>query len=325
MTKPRPGEHDGPAGAAADVWQRLPRFRAQVDALLDFLVVERGASENTLQAYSRDLRDWARYLYGKGRDDFAGATRADVLDYADQLTTRLGLKRATLARKLASIRRLQRFLLREGVTKRDPTANISPPAPGRRLPKVLTIEQCVGLLRAPDRETPEGLRDAAMLTLMYATGLRVSELVGLRMHQVDFERGSVRVRGKGDKDRVVPIATPALRLLVQYVRDARGELLTDPGEEGLFLSRLGRPMTRVRFHQILKSYLPAAGAPRDTSPHTLRHSFATHLMEGGADLRVIQELLGHASLTTTEIYTHVSSEHLREVYEDKHPRARRRL
>jgi len=325
MPSPPTDEKDVSADAAVDVWQRLPRFRAQLDALLDFLVVERGASENTLQAYSRDLRDWARYLYGKGRDDFAQATRADVLEYAHQLTTQLGYKRSTLARKLASLRRLHRFLLREGVTKRDPTANISAPTPGRRLPKVLTVEQCLGLLQAPDRETPEGLRDAAMLTLLYATGLRVSELVSLRMHQVDLERGSVRVRGKGDKDRVVPIAAPALRLLVQYIREARPELLSDPAEEGLFLSRLGRPMTRVRFYQILKSYLPAAGVPRDTSPHTLRHSFATHLMEGGADLRVIQELLGHASLTTTEIYTHVSTARLREVYESKHPRARRHL
>jgi integrase/recombinase XerD len=312
-----------PEGAAADRWSLIRDFRNQLDALLEYLIVDRGLSERTLEAYTHDLYDYARFLHGKGCDDFLGATRQHVVEYLDLLTSRLGLKRSSVARKLGSLRRIHQFLVLEGLTDRDPTANIESPQPAPRLPKVLTVDQCLALLQAPDRETPEGLRDAAMLTLMYATGLRVSELVSLRMHNIDFERRTVRVRGKGDKDRVVPIADPALELVQLYVEQARGGFLKDPGEEGLFLTRLGRPMTRVRFHQLLKGYLPQTGAPRDTSPHTLRHSFATHLMEGGADLRVIQELLGHASLATTEIYTHVSTERLRQVYDDKHPRARR--
>jgi integrase/recombinase XerD len=301
----------------------LQAFRGQLDLLMDHLVVERGLSERTLEAYTRDLTDYAHFLHGQGCDSFADATRQHVIDYLAILTGRLALKRSSVTRKLGSIRRMHRFLVQERLCDSDPTANIASPQPARRLPKVLTVEQCLALLAAPNRDTPEGLRDSAMLTLMYATGLRVSELVSLRMHNVDFERGTVRVRGKGDKDRIVPVAAPALSLLTRYVEQARGELTREPGEEGLFLTRLGRPMTRVRFFQLLKGYLPAAGAPRDTSPHTLRHSFATHLMEGGADLRVIQELLGHASLATTEIYTHVSAERLQEVYEQKHPRARR--
>lgn len=301
----------------------LREFRTRMDLLVEHLVVERGLSDLTVEAYLRDLEQYAHFLHGRGRDDFTDATREDVIAYFERATRTLGLKRSTVERKLASARRMHKFLVAEGVTERDPTANIAAPRPARRLPKALTVEQCLALLAAPGRDTPEGLRDAAMLTLMYATGLRVSELVSLRVHSMDFERGTVRVRGKGDKERVVPIAGPALALVREYLEQARGALVRDPGEEGLFLSRLGRPMTRVWFHRLLKSYLPAAGIPPETSPHTLRHCFATHLMEGGADLRVIQELLGHASLATTELYTHVSAAHLREVYEARHPRARR--
>ena len=301
----------------------LRPFRAQMDRLVEHLVVERGLSDMTVEAYLRDLEQYAHFLHGAGCGDFTDATRAQVIAYFERATRTLGLKRSTVERKLTSARRMHKFLVAEGMTDRDPTANIQAPRPARRLPKALSVNRCLALLATPDRETPGGLRDAAMLTLMYATGLRVSELVSLRVHSIDFERATVRVRGKGDKDRVVPIAGPALALVRQYLEQARGALVRDPAEEGLFLSRLGRPMTRVRFHQILKAYLPAAGVPPETSPHTLRHSFATHLMEGGADLRVIQELLGHASLATTELYAHVSAAHLREVYEARHPRARR--
>ncbi len=300
----------------------LKGFLDQIDLFADHLVVERQLADNTVAAYTRDLEQYAHYLSGQGCSDFTQATREHARAYLESLGTKLGLKRSTIERKLTAVRRLHKYLVFEGVTKSDPTANLQSPRPARPLPKILSVDQCLALLSAPDRETVEGLRDAAMLTFMYATGLRVSELVSLRVHQVDFERGTVRVRGKGNKDRVVPVARPALRLVTRYMEQSRGQLLRDPAEEGLFLTRLGRPMTRVRFHQILKSYLPQAGVPRATSPHTLRHAFATHLLEGGADLRVIQELLGHESLATTEIYTHVSAGHLREVYRDAHPRAR---
>ncbi len=299
----------------------LQGFHRQIDALIDYLVVERGLADRTVEAYTRDLEHYAHFLHGRGCASYLDASRRDVIDYLETLARKLGLQRTSVARKLCSLRQVHRFLVREGRTATDPTANIDTPRPAKRLPIALTVEQCLALLAAPDVTTPEGLRDAAMLTLLYATGLRVSELVSLRMHNIDFERGTLRVRGKGDKDRVVPIAAPALALVRHWATVARGTFVRDPAEEGLFLTRLGRPMTRMRFHQLLKGYLPGAGVPRETSAHTLRHSFATHMMEGGADLRVIQELLGHASLATTEIYTHVSTERLRQVYDARHPRA----
>lgn len=300
----------------------LKGFHDQIDLFADHLIVDRGLSDNTIAAYTRDLEQYAHHLSARGCQSFTDATREHAREFLETLTRKLGLKRTSVERKLTALRRLHKFLVVEGLTELDPTANLQSPRPARPLPKVLSVDQCLALLAAPDRETPEGLRDAAMLTFLYATGLRASELVSLQMHSVDFDRGTVRVRGKGGKDRVVPVARPALRLVTQYVEGARGQLIKDPGEQGLFVTRLGRPMTRMRFHQILKSYLPKAGVPRETSTHTLRHAFATHLLEGGADLRVIQELLGHESLSTTEIYTHVSLQHLKEVYREAHPRAR---
>ena len=301
---------------------RLRLFRGQLDSLLDYLVVERGLSDHTLRAYTSDLLQYAHFLFGQGCADFAAASREQVIAYLGALSREQALSRATVTRKLGSLRRLHKFLVLEGVTPSDPTANVETPRPAKPLPKALTVDHCLALLAAPDRATPEGLRDAAMLTLMYACGLRVSELVSLRVHDLDFERGALRVLGKGDKQRVVPVAGPALALVIRYVEHARGQFLKDPAEPGLFLTRLGTPMTRVRFHQLLKGYLPLAGVPRETSAHTLRHSFATHMMEGGADLRVIQELLGHASLATTQIYTHVATDRLQQVYDAKHPRAK---
>ncbi len=300
----------------------LGAFVSQLDLLTDYLVVERGLSENTLDAYSRDLTQYAHFLFGRGRDDFLAAGREDVLAFLQQLTRDLALKPSSVARKLASLRRLHKFLVLEGLTRTDPTANIEKPQPARRLPHVLSVEQCLALLAAPAKDTPEGLRDAAMLTLMYACGLRVSELVSLRMHDLDFERGTLRVRGKGDKVRVLPVARPALELVESYVDLARAQFFPDPFEEGIFLTRRGHTMTRMRFHQLLKTYLPRAGIPPEASAHTLRHSFATHLMEGGADLRVIQELLGHSTVGVTQLYTHVATDRLQEVYEQSHPRAR---
>jgi len=302
----------------------LRSFFAQLDSFRDHMIVERGSADSTIEAYSRDLEQYAHFLFGQGCESYSDASREQVIDYLDHLTREQNLKRTSVTRKLASLRRLHKFLMLEGEAKQDPTAGIERPTPALRLPKILTVDQCLALLKVPDRETAEGLRDATMMTLMYGTGLRVSELVDLKMHAADTERGTLRVRGKGDKDRVLPIPGGVLRLLRQYIETARLSLITDPAQEGIFLTRLGRPMTRVRYHQLLKGYIALAGLPRDTSAHTLRHSFATHMMEGGADLRVIQELLGHASLSTTEIYTHVSTKRLRQVYEARHPRARRR-
>jgi len=302
----------------------LRPFHSAIDLLIDHLSVERGLADKTIEAYSRDLEAWAHFLFGRGREHFGEATRDDVSDYLSILSRERRLARTTVARNLSSIRRLHRFMVREKMTDADPTSNVEGPRPAHPLPKVLTVDQCLALLEAPDRTTPAGLRDAAMFAFLYATGLRVSELVSLKMHQIDFQRRSVRVRGKGNKDRVVPIAGRAMELLNLYVEQARGQLVTDPAEDGVFLSALGRTMTRMRFHQILKSYLPGIGLPRETSAHTLRHSFATHMLEGGADLRVIQELLGHASLSTTQVYTHLDFQRLAQVYDQAHPRAKKK-
>ncbi len=296
-------------------------FRQHVELLIEYLVVERGLADNTIEAYQRDLEQYADYLRGRGYESFAEAQRSDVQDYLQRLRRQRGWSRTTLARKLASLRQMHRFLIREQLADTDPTANIKAPQPAERLPEVLSIKQCQALLDAPDQSTPAGLRDAAMLGLMYATGLRVTELVGLRIHDINFEEGILRAQGKGGKQRLVPVAPQVLQLIQDYLTTARQGFVQDESEDALFLSRRGRPMSRTRFWQILKQYVREAGVPPDTSPHTLRHSFATHLLSGGADLRAIQEMLGHASLSTTEVYTHLSPEGLRETYDQTHPRA----
>lgn len=298
-----------------------PAFQHQIDLFLEYLIVELGRAEKTAEAYGGDLSDYAHFLFGRGHDDFTKVERAELEAYLGRLHSERRLAAASVMRRLASLRGLHRFLVREGLSQTDPSADLEGPKLPRRLPQVLSVEQCRRLLQAPDRTTHWGLRDAAMLALMYAAGLRVSELVGLEMAGVDFREGLVRVRGKGNKTRLVPVAEPALELVWAYLHDARDGFVHEEDEPALFLSQQGRGMTRARFWQILRKYIVQTGLPRETSPHTLRHSFATHLLEGGADLRAIQEMLGHASLSTTEIYTHVSPEHLRETYESKHPRA----
>lgn len=296
-------------------------MRETVEDLADFLRIDRGLADNTIEAYCTDLRDFGDFLRGRGVEAYTDASRQDVIDFVSFLRRDRGLARATIARKLSSVRGLYRFLLIDGRTDADPAADVDLPRPGRRLPKVLSVEECRRLLETPDRSEPEGLRDAAMIALLYASGLRVSELVALRMHELSLTEGLVRTVGKGSKERIVPVAPLALHLVKRYLTEARPEFEKHAGEDAIFLTRLGRPFSRGGFWATLKQYARLAGLPDDTSPHTLRHSFATHLLSGGADLRAIQEMLGHANLQTTEIYTHVSTEDLRRVYEDAHPRS----
>jgi len=291
-----------------------------IEALIAYLVAEVGLSANTISAYRRDLEQYALFLLDR-RQNFLGADETAVTAYLGELRKR-GLGRATVQRKLSAIRQLHKYLVREGLTRQDPTATIPAAPRAVRLPKVLTVAQCLALLDAPDATTPAGLRDAAMLTLLYATGLRVSELVGLRLHNVDLEGGSLRVRGKGNKERIVPVAPLALELLQLYLQQARPAFDKGRNDDAIFLSDRGKGMVRQTFWNRLKQYCRLAGIPEDTSPHTLRHSFATHLLEGGADLRSIQEMLGHSSLGVTQIYTHVSTGRKRAVYDATHPRAR---
>jgi len=291
-----------------------------IEAFIAYLVAEVGLSANTISAYHRDLEQYGLFLHGRQRN-FLNADEEIVTAYLGELRKR-GLGRATVQRKLSALRQLHKHLVREGLTRQDPTATIPAAPKPVRLPKVLTVNQCLALLAAPDATTPDGLRDAAMLTLLYATGLRVSELVGLRLHSVDLEGGSLRVRGKGGKERIIPVAPLALDLLRLYLQEARPAFDKGHSDDAIFLSSRGRGLVRQTFWNHLKQYCRLADIPEDTSPHTLRHSFATHLLEGGADLRSIQEMLGHSSLGTTQIYTHVSSGRKRAVYDATHPRAR---
>ncbi len=295
-------------------------MQQDIEAFLRYLVADAGLAENTVTAYRRDLHDYTNFLRGAGQDSVRTATRQQVIDYLGHLR-KLGLKRSTVARKLTAIRQIYKFLLREDLTDTDPTANIDGPRLSKRLPDVLSEEQCMRLLEAPDVGTPKGLRDAAMITLLYATGLRVSELVNLDIHALNVEEQLVRVKGKGGKERLVPVAPAALELVSRYMTMARAEFDKHGNTSAIFLTRLGRPFTRAGFWKMLKQHAAAAGLPKTVSPHTLRHSFATHLLHGGADLRAIQEMLGHSSLSVTETYTHVSDLHKKQVYDESHPRA----
>ncbi len=303
--------------------QAAMSFDQELDSFIEFLVVERARSDNTVVAYRRDLADYGAFLRRRGKIGYVQAVSEDVREYLAWLQQKQRRRRSTAARRLSAIRMLHRYLLREGLATMDPTVTLDTPKLGRRLPHVLSVEECRRLLQAPRLDHPLELRDRAMIALMYATGLRVGELVSLRLGNVNLAEGIVRVIGKGDKERVVPVATPALDLVRLYLDEVRPGLMRRDDEDGLFLTQRGSPMTRANFWARLKKlYLPRAGLPPETTPHTLRHSFATHLLEGGADLRAIQDMLGHASLATTQIYTHVGEVHLREVYEEKHPRAR---
>jgi integrase/recombinase XerD len=302
----------------------MPPHRRQTDEHIELfvesLIVERGMSRHTAEAYATDSRQWADYLRSKGKWTFADADRDDVWAYLEALKKR-GLARTSVARKQSSMRQLYRFLAREGFSEIDPTADIDAPRRHRRIPEVLTAKECQDLLEAPDPSTDRGLRDKAMLYVLYATGLRVSEMVSLRLQDVHWEMQAIRTIGKGNKERVVPVASAALALLGRYIADVRPKVAARGEEDGVFLNSRGRKLSRVGVWKIIKRHALEAGIKRRVTPHTLRHSFATHLLEGGADLRAIQEMLGHADLSTTEIYTHTSDAHLRQTYDEKHPRA----
>lgn len=289
-----------------------------IEGFTYYLKVERNRSDHTVAAYASDLRKFASFAAERGVTEVEGVDRALVADWMVALDgDGLGLR--SIARARTSLRQLFKFLVKERRVEADPTARVRAPKFPAPLPKVLTEAQVEALLAAPDRHDPLGLRDAAMIEVLYATGLRVSELVGLPKSAVDVEVGVLRIRGKGDKDRLVPIGDVALDLMIRYLREVRP--LHDPGnvDPHVFLNRRGRSMTRQNFWQRLERYAAGAGI-RGVSPHVLRHSFATHLLAGGADLRVVQELLGHASVVTTQIYTAVDRSLLLEVHRQFHPR-----
>jgi len=290
-----------------------------LDRYIHYLVVEKGLSDNTLAAYTRDLALFADFLESIRISDLGGVDTAAVLRYVISLQKQ-GLSARTRARRLVSVRGFFRFLVQENVLSEDPVRLVDLPKTGLSLPGVLSVEEMERLLDAPDPLDRLGVRDRAMLELAYAAGLRISELVSVRTQDVSLVAGFVRVMGKGGKERIVPIGEMAVERVTDYLDHSRPLILKNKVHPALFVAQGGRPMVRQNFFKRLKEYAAAAGIRKTVSPHTLRHSFASHLLEGGADLRVVQEMLGHADIATTQIYTHVAREKLKEIHTRFHPR-----
>ncbi len=303
----------------------------EAERYLDHLAVERGLSEHTLAAYRRDLRRYAAFLSRKDIHEAGDVEEATVRSFVASLSASTHgpddapYRATSVARTLSAVRSFHRFLLREGVTDRDPAVGVPQPRLPRSLPRPLPVEDVRRLLEAPDEGSPIGLRDRAILELLYGSGLRISELTGLDVDDLDLEEGSVRVLGKGGKEREVPLGSFGRNSIGAYLTRGRPALASAVTRGAVFLNARGGRLSRQSCARLLGRYVRLAGIDRRVTLHTLRHSFATHLLEGGADVRVVQELLGHASVATTQIYTLVTARHLREVYEESHPRARRRV
>ena len=293
-------------------------FLTYLPIYLDYLTVEKGLAKNSLASYAIDLRHFGHHL-NDASIEIDRVERIHIVKYF-QVLRGAGISARSVARALAAIRGFFRFLVAERHLKLDPTENLENPKLWATLPKAIPPREVEALLAAPDRSTPEGLRDAAMLELLYATGLRVSELIKVRIDEVVMDAGFLRTMGKGSKERIVPFGDTAKDVILQYIERGRPEL-DKHGDPHLFLSRLARPMTRQAFWMKIVRYAREADIRAHISPHVLRHSFATHLLENGADLRSVQMMLGHADISTTQIYTHVSRARLQRMYEEFHPRA----
>lgn len=292
----------------------------QIQNFLDNLMVERGLSKNTVASYGRDMVQFSTYLNGRKIDDVKKIDENCIIGYIGCLRKEKYAP-TSIARKISAIRCFEKYLCAEHEIVKNPISTLETVRPPERLPKSLDVDEVSRLLNAANSRDGIGLRDKAMLETLYATGLRVSELISLKMDDVNLKMGFVRCIGKGNKERVVPIGEIAAGYIELYAEKVRGHLMRSGRSEYLFLTKLGQPMSRVMFWKIIKKYTALAGIKKDITPHTLRHSFATHLLERGADLRSLQEMLGHASIATTQVYTHVTRDHLREIYKENHPRA----
>ncbi|MGZ4222924.1 MAG: site-specific tyrosine recombinase XerD [Solirubrobacteraceae bacterium] len=297
------------------------------DLLLDFLAyleLERGLSRNTLEAYRSDLQQYGEFLARRGIDPLV-VVPTDLASFVSELADgrdgRPAVAPATLQRKIACLRSFYRHLRRDGILDHDPTSELRAPRSRQRLPKVLSRDEVARLLQQPRGPSPGAIRDRALLETMYACGLRASEAIGLELSDVDLEAGILRARGKGSKERIVPIGTKAIESLNYYLEKARPRLVGDRDQPRLFVNLRGGGLSRQGLYKIVQGHARSAGLERRMSPHTLRHTFATHLLAGGCDLRSLQEMLGHADIGTTQVYTHLSAERLRDVYFDAHPRA----
>ncbi|HAY46354.1 MAG TPA: site-specific tyrosine recombinase XerD [Gammaproteobacteria bacterium] len=295
-----------------------------IDRFIDSMWLEYGLSKNTLSAYRSDLKQFSEFISEPQKDVSEAATLVQAQDIEIQRFLAncyaRGVKSSSTARVLSTLRRFYRYMVREGVCSQDPTVNLSSPKLGRSLPKSLSENDVEALLASPDETTAMGKRDRAMMELLYATGLRVSELVNIELNQMNLQVGLVRVIGKGNKERLVPLGEMALDKLASYLEQARSDILGQRSSSAVFVSNRGTAMTRQTFWYAIKRYSKAAGLNVSLSPHTLRHAFATHLLNHGADLRSVQLLLGHSDLSTTQIYTHVARERLQSMHAKHHPR-----
>lgn len=290
-----------------------------LDQFLHYLIVERGLADNTLDAYKRDLSRYLTFLNDRGVYNPEYIRQQDISDII-QLLTEVGLEATTVARNLAAIRTFHRFLFTEGIAPSDPTEHLASPRLERHLPDVLTAEEIDLLMQQPDLTTPLDIRDRALLEFLYATGARVSEAREMTRQALLFDDSLVRILGKGSKERIVPIGECAMRAVERYLKDVRPFIVIPRSGEILFLNKRGGKLSRMGIWMILRGYVVKAAILKHVSPHTLRHSFATHLLEGGANLRDIQELLGHMNISTTQIYTHIDVSYLKEVHKRYHPR-----
>ncbi|MGI2327106.1 site-specific tyrosine recombinase XerD [Planococcus sp. YIM B11945] len=293
-----------------------------LDDYLHFLRVERQLAANTLVSYERDLKSYIQYLKEVEQlDSLRKVERVHILNHLRHLKETTKTSR-TVARHISSIRSFHQFLIRERVVDNDPTVHLEMPQMDKKLPNILSIEEVDALIQAPETGKPNGMRDQAMLELLYGSGMRVSECINLDIEDVNLTMGFVRCFGKGGKERIIPLGKSALNSCRLYLENARGELVkSSEKSEALFINQRGKRLTRQGFWKLLKQHAQKAGIQKELTPHTLRHSFATHLIENGADLRAVQEMLGHADISTTQIYTHVSKTRLKDVYSQFHPRA----
>lgn len=287
---------------------------------LHYLQAEKRASDHTVHHYRRDIRQFIAYMKDKGIADFQSVSYMHVRSYLAELHTKEYARRS-MARKLSALRSFYMYMMREGAVESNPFAQVQTPKLDKKLPKFMYPEEVEALLAAPDLTTPIGLRDRAIMETLYASGMRVSELVGLDLDAVDYANGVALVRGKGAKERYVPLGDYALKYLQDYLDQARPRLVKDPAEQALFLNTRGTRINDRSIRRSLDQYVLQVSELRKISPHVLRHTFATHLLEAGADLRTVQEFLGHANISTTQIYTHVTRDHLQSVYNRAHPRA----
>lgn len=293
----------------------------QLKDFIHFLVVEKGLASNTVVSYERDLKSYILYVSKVEEiSSLDAVSRATIIQFLKFLTEN-GKSSKTIARHIASIRSFHQFLLREKVTTQDPTVHIDRPKQEQKLPQVMSLEEVQALLDSPDTSKVFGMRDKAMIELLYATGMRVSELISLNLSDVHLTMGFVRCVGKGNKERIIPLGKMAQNAITNYIEESRSQLLKKKSTDALFLNLYGNRLTRQGFWKILKKLTKEAGIEKELTPHTLRHSFATHLLENGADLRAVQEMLGHADISTTQIYTHVTKTRMKDVYSMFHPRA----